>query len=144
MVPSLGWHDTLAYLSISVILIAIQSVSFNILSPPSDDPAVQKTQRVFKYLPLLLGYFSLSVPSGLGLYWITNNILSTVCTTSLKAYFKANPLAMGDINVDELAAQFNSAFFNPAWGYTTRAQIVEAAQKNEKPSRRPIIPESFV
>ncbi len=141
--PSLGWHDTLAYLSISVILIIIQSVSFNILSPPSDDPAVEKTQRIFKYLPLLLGYFSLSVPSGLGLYWITNNILSTVSTTSLKAYFKANPLAMGDINVDELAAQFNSAFFNPAWGYTTRAQIVEAAQKNERPDRRPIIPDSF-
>ena len=142
-VPSLGWHDTLAYLSIAVLLIIIQSVSFNILSPPSDDPAVQKTQRIFKDLPLLLGYFSLSVPSGLGIYWITNNILSTVCTSGLKAYFKANPLAMGDIDVDELAAQFNSAFFNPIWGYTTRAQIVEAAQKNEKPNRKPIIPESF-
>ena len=74
---------------------------------------------------------------------ITNNILSTVCTSGLKKYFKENPLEAGDINVDELAAQFNSAFFNPTWGYTTRQQIVDAAQKNEKPDRRPIIPESF-
>ncbi len=43
-VPHLGWHDTLAYLSIPLILYAAQSVSLQILTPPSDDPAVQQSQ----------------------------------------------------------------------------------------------------
>jgi hypothetical protein len=34
--------------------------------------------QVLKYLPLMIAYFSLSVPSGLGVYWVVNNILSTV------------------------------------------------------------------
>lgn len=142
-VPKLGWHDTLCYLTIPLILVVVQSISFSILSPPSDDPQVEKTQRIFKYLPLLIGYFSLSVPSGLGVYWVTQNILSTVATTSIKEYFKANPLSAGDISVDELAAQFNSAYYNPTWGYLSKSQIVEDARTNERPDRSPIIPADF-
>ena len=50
------------------------------------------TQRILKYLPLMLGYFSLSVPAGLGVYWITNSVLSTVTTAGIKEYFKRNPM----------------------------------------------------
>jgi len=45
--------------------------------PQSNDPSQQGAQAVTKFLPLLIGYFALSVPSGLSLYWLTNNILST-------------------------------------------------------------------
>ena len=48
-----------------------------------------------KYLPLMLGYFSLSVPAGLGVYWVTNNVLSTATTGGIRAYFKANPPKVG-------------------------------------------------
>ena len=144
-VPSLGWHDTLCYLTIPVILMAVQALSLSILTPPSDDPEVQKTQRIFKYLPLLIGYFSLSVPSGLGIYWITNNILSTVTTSSIKAYFKANPSKAGDISIDDLAASMNSKFYNPTWGYKTKEDIVNSAKVNAKPvDNRPIVPPDFV
>jgi YidC/Oxa1 family membrane protein insertase len=40
----------------------------------------------------MLAYFSLSVPAGLGVYWITNNILSTATTAGIKEYFKRNPV----------------------------------------------------
>jgi len=43
-IPSLGWSDTLAYLTIPFLLFVAQSVSLQILTPPSDDPAVQQTQ----------------------------------------------------------------------------------------------------
>lgn len=33
--------------------------------------------QVLKFLPLMIGWFSLSVPSALGLYWILNNFIST-------------------------------------------------------------------
>lgn len=48
-------------------------------------------QRILKYLPVLLGYFALSVPAGLGVYWVINNILSTVTTGGIREYFKRNP-----------------------------------------------------
>lgn len=44
--PSLGWHDTLAYLSIPVLLYAAQAISLKVLTPPSDDPAVERTQVI--------------------------------------------------------------------------------------------------
>ena len=89
--PQLGWHDTIAYLSIPLLLVVAQSISLRVLTPPSDDPTVQRTQRILKYLPWMLGYFALSVPSGLGVYWVTNNFLSTATTAGIKAFFKANP-----------------------------------------------------
>lgn len=99
-VPSLGWHDTLAYLSIPVILIITQSISQKLLSPPTpDDPKAQQTQRILKYLPVMVGYFSLSVPSGLGLYWITNNLITTAISLSIKQNFARNPVVI-DVDVD--------------------------------------------
>jgi membrane protein insertase Oxa1/YidC/SpoIIIJ len=35
----------------------------------SNDPAQNQSQAILKFLPLMIGYFSLSVPSGLSLYW---------------------------------------------------------------------------
>ncbi|XP_062212997.1 ALBINO3-like protein 1, chloroplastic [Phragmites australis] len=76
--PPLGWSDTLAYLVLPVLLVISQYISAQIMQPPqSNDPSQQSAQAVTKFLPLLIGYFALSVPSGLSLYWLTNNILST-------------------------------------------------------------------
>ncbi|RCV39971.1 hypothetical protein SETIT_9G014200v2 [Setaria italica] len=76
--PPLGWSDTLAYLVLPVLLVISQYISAQVMQPPqSNDPNQQGAQAVTKFLPLLIGYFALSVPSGLSLYWLTNNILST-------------------------------------------------------------------
>ncbi|CAN1295392.1 ALBINO3-like protein 1, chloroplastic [Linum perenne] len=79
--PPLGWSDTFAYLVLPVLLVLSQFVSIEIMQssqPQSDDPNVKTSQAVTKFLPLMIGYFSLSVPSGLSLYWFTNNVLSTL------------------------------------------------------------------
>lgn len=76
--PPLGWSDTLAYLVLPVLLIASQYISAQVMQPSQvNDPSQKSTQAVTKLLPLMIGYFALSVPSGLSLYWLTNNILST-------------------------------------------------------------------
>jgi YidC/Oxa1 family membrane protein insertase len=143
-VPSLGWHDTFAYLTLPILLVIAQTVSLQILTPPSDDPKIQQTQKIFKYLPLLLGYFSLSVPSALGLYWITNNILSTVTTGSIKEYFKKNPLSIANIDIEMLATKLTSTYFNAYWGYTSRQQVAKEAQENFKSHRQGKIPSKFI
>ncbi|KAH7296585.1 hypothetical protein KP509_26G029600 [Ceratopteris richardii] len=76
--PPLGWGDTAAYLVLPLLLVISQYVSMQLMqTPQSNDPSQKNTQAILKFLPLMIGYFSLSVPSGLSLYWLTNNILST-------------------------------------------------------------------
>ncbi|XVE85216.1 hypothetical protein DITRI_Ditri17bG0073800 [Diplodiscus trichospermus] len=77
--PPLGWSDTFAYLVLPVFLVISQYVSVQIMqSAQSNDPNMKNSQALTKFLPLMIGYFALSVPSGLSLYWFTNNVLSTV------------------------------------------------------------------
>lgn len=82
--PPLGWHDTLCYLVLPVLLVISQYVSTSLLTPKSDDPAQQQSQAILKFLPLMIGWFSLNVPSGLGLYWITNNVVTTATTLLIR------------------------------------------------------------
>ncbi|KAK7387553.1 hypothetical protein VNO78_28439 [Psophocarpus tetragonolobus] len=76
--PPLGWSDTSAYLVLPVLLVVSQYISVQIMqSSQPNDPNMKSSQALTKFLPLMIGYFALSVPSGLSLYWLTNNILST-------------------------------------------------------------------
>ncbi|KAM7269365.1 hypothetical protein ACFE04_024862 [Oxalis oulophora] len=76
--PPLGWSDTLAYLVLPLLLVIAQYISVQIMqSSQNNDPNMKNSQAITNILPLMIGYFALSVPSGLSLYWLTNNILST-------------------------------------------------------------------
>ena len=88
--PPLGWHDTICYLVLPVLLVASQYVSQAIISPPpkTDDPAQQQSQAILKFLPLMIGFFSLNVPAGLTLYWFANNIITTTQTLVLRKITK--------------------------------------------------------
>ncbi|KAF8107958.1 hypothetical protein N665_0116s0155 [Sinapis alba] len=94
--PPLGWSDTLAYLVLPLLLIFSQYLSIQIMQTSqaqTNDPAMKSSQAVTKFLPLMIGYFALSVPSGLSLYWLTNNILSTAQQVWLQKYGGAkNPM----------------------------------------------------
>ncbi|KAK3023280.1 hypothetical protein RJ639_044251 [Escallonia herrerae] len=90
--PPLGWHDTAAYLVLPVLLVVSQFLSMEIMKPPqTDDPSQKNTLLVLKFLPLMIGYFSLSVPSGLSIYWFTNNVLSTAQQVWLRQLGGAKP-----------------------------------------------------
>eukprot|EP00288_Rhodomonas_lens_P018518 CAMPEP_0177704108 /NCGR_PEP_ID=MMETSP0484_2-20121128/8021_1 /TAXON_ID=354590 /ORGANISM="Rhodomonas lens, Strain RHODO" /LENGTH=452 /DNA_ID=CAMNT_0019215491 /DNA_START=39 /DNA_END=1397 /DNA_ORIENTATION=- len=87
--PALGWSATAAYISIPIILVITQSISQKLLQPPaSDDPAQQQTQQILKFLPLMIGWFALNVPAGLGVYWVINNFLSTSQQWWIRQQFK--------------------------------------------------------
>ncbi|KAK9170511.1 hypothetical protein Syun_002651 [Stephania yunnanensis] len=91
--PPLGWQDTAAYLVLPVLLVVSQFVSMELMKPPqTDDPTQKNTLLVFKFLPLMIGYFSLSVPSGLSIYWFTNNVLSTAQQVWLRKLGGAKPV----------------------------------------------------
>jgi len=96
--PSLGWETTLAYMVMPIVLVMGQAITMNILTPPPDEnmPAeekeqFEKTQGVLKFLPLLIGFFSLQVPSGLTIYWFTSNLFTVSQSVAVRQYYKMNP-----------------------------------------------------
>ncbi|KAG6482029.1 inner membrane protein PPF-1, chloroplastic-like [Zingiber officinale] len=94
--PPLGWSDTAAYLVLPVLLVVSQYVSMEIMKPPQTDPSAKNQLLVFKFLPLMIGYFSLSVPSGLSIYWFINNILSMAQQIWLRKLGGAKPVVSSD------------------------------------------------
>eukprot|EP00557_Chaetoceros_sp_GSL56_P006865 CAMPEP_0176497410 /NCGR_PEP_ID=MMETSP0200_2-20121128/11708_1 /TAXON_ID=947934 /ORGANISM="Chaetoceros sp., Strain GSL56" /LENGTH=404 /DNA_ID=CAMNT_0017895419 /DNA_START=93 /DNA_END=1307 /DNA_ORIENTATION=- len=80
--PMLGWEDTLAFLTIPIVLVLSQSVSMNLMA--SKD---QEQPAFLKFLPLLIGWFSLNVPAALGIYWVANNFITTALTLQIRSTF---------------------------------------------------------
>ena len=84
--PPIGWHDAAAYLVLPIMLVASQFVSQKIMQPnQSQDPSQASANAILKFLPFMVGWFSLNVPSGLTLYWIVNNVLTTAQTVYLRS-----------------------------------------------------------
>lgn len=97
--PPLGWSDTFAYLVLPVLLVGSQYISMQIMqTPQANDPSQKNTQIALKFLPLMIGYFSLSVPSGLSIYWLTNNFLSTAQQLWLRKLGGAKSIVSEDGN----------------------------------------------
>jgi len=139
--PPIGWHDAIAYLVLPCLLVVSQSISQKILQPPVQDPQQQQANAILRFLPFMVGWFSLNVPSGLGLYWVTNNIVSTIQTIGIKRYLASKqPERVGaprtlDGAVDER--------LNPeAMGFTprtseTNGDAVDTEDPSTKSKRKP-------
>ena len=89
-VPPIGWDQAQAYLILPVALVVSQYIA-TVLVPPTppdedakEDDNAKTTKAVLKLLPLMVGYFSLTLPAGMGLYWLANNVFTTATTYYLK------------------------------------------------------------
>jgi len=96
--PPMGWEATLPFLIMPVVLILLQSTTMKILSPQVDDnmsdeekEQLEKSQGILKFLPLMIGFFSLQVPAGLTIYWATTNLFTLSQSLAVRAYYTANP-----------------------------------------------------
>lgn len=79
--PPIGWEEAAPYLVLPILLVVCQYVSSSIIQPPVDpnaeDSNGQWVQYLVKLLPLLVGYFSLTLPSGLSLYYFSNIVFTS-------------------------------------------------------------------
>jgi len=97
-VPPLGWETTIAFCIMPVLLVLGQSLSMSVLQPPLDENSpkeereqMESTQKYLKFLPLMIGFFSLQVPAGLTIYWFTTNLFTLASTVAARTYFSMNP-----------------------------------------------------
>ena len=76
--PWLGWiHDLSAadpYLVLPIVMGATQFLQVR-MGPQAGDPM---QRRLFQIMPVAMTVFFLGVPSGLVLYWLTNNVLTII------------------------------------------------------------------
>lgn len=88
-VPTLGWEQTAAFMVLPIVLVLSQFISMELMQPqPGPDGTKPESPIVLKFLPLMIGWFSLNVPSALGIYWVANNIITTSTTLLIRSQMK--------------------------------------------------------
>lgn len=55
-----------------------------LMQPKTQDPNQQQANVILKFLPIMIGWFSLNVPSALCIYWVINNIVTTATTVLIR------------------------------------------------------------
>jgi len=103
--PPIGWDQASRYLVLPVLLVIAQFISTAIITPPKteeekkdENPTVK---LLVKALPLMIGWFSLNLPSGLGLYYLSNTVLSTGQQVWLRRGAGDKQFNLGPINVGQ-------------------------------------------
>uniref|UniRef100_A0A2N9F3D9 Membrane insertase YidC/Oxa/ALB C-terminal domain-containing protein n=1 Tax=Fagus sylvatica TaxID=28930 RepID=A0A2N9F3D9_FAGSY len=131
--PPLGWYETAAYLVLPVLLVVSQYVSMELMKPPqTEDPNQKSTLLVLKFLPLMIGYFSLSVPSGLSIYWFTNNVLSTAQQVWLRKLGGAKPAVSENASGIITAGRAKRSASQPVQAGERFRQLKEEEEKKPK------------
>lgn len=93
-----GDYATLiAYLILPILLVVTQFVMQKWMTPTpaatSDDSSAKMTQNMSLVMTLFFGFFTLQVPAGLTLYWVTSNLLQMAQQWSVTKFFvKSSPL----------------------------------------------------
>ncbi|KAL1323815.1 hypothetical protein HN51_034049 [Arachis hypogaea] len=137
--PPLGWQDTAAYLVLPILLVVSQYVSMEVMKPPqTNDPTQKNTLLIFKFLPLMIGYFSLSVPSGLTIYWFTNNVLSTAQQVWLRKLGGAKPVVDENAGGIITAGRAKRSASQPAKAGERFRQLKEEDKKKKSSKALPV------
>jgi len=91
--PPIGWELATPYVALPIAVVVSQFISAEILKPDTEPEESQKNTLIaLKFLPLMVGWFALNVPAGLGLYWLANSVLTTATQCYLRFGGGATPI----------------------------------------------------
>jgi YidC/Oxa1 family membrane protein insertase len=74
----------------------------------------QEQPAFLKFLPLMIGWFSLNVPAALGIYWVANNFITTALTLQIRSSFKDTPVIQPDGGASAAIMDTKPISFTPA------------------------------
>jgi YidC/Oxa1 family membrane protein insertase len=111
--PSLGWEQTIPFLILPVFLVISQFASMELMQPQAGpDGKKPDSPAVLKFLPLMIGWFSLNVPSALCIYWVANNLITTATTLLIRSQM-ANATANASAGGSATATDAAPSMFAP-------------------------------
>lgn len=71
-------HVTSLY-AIPILVVVTTWLSSKVMQAPTTDPTMAQTNQMMTMtMPLMIGFFSLSTPIGLGIYWIASNVIGVL------------------------------------------------------------------
>jgi YidC/Oxa1 family membrane protein insertase len=74
LIWDLGQPDP--YFIIPIVVVVTTYFSMKFTSMPSTDPQTKQTNQMMSWMmPVMFGFFMLSAPVGLGIYWIVSNLI---------------------------------------------------------------------
>lgn len=73
-----GWLITVGYLILPILTVVTQIVTQKLMTPPSTDQSQSAMNSAMMLMPFMFGFFALTFPSGLSLYWVTTNLFTMV------------------------------------------------------------------
>ncbi|MGI6207574.1 MAG: YidC/Oxa1 family membrane protein insertase [Anaerolineae bacterium] len=73
-----GWGTLAAYLVLPILTVVTQLVTQKLMAPPTQDKSQNAMNSAMMFMPFMFGFFALTFPSGLALYWVTNNLFTMV------------------------------------------------------------------
>jgi|TARA_B110000116_G_scaffold90823_1_gene79041 YidC/Oxa1 family membrane protein insertase len=91
------------YTKISLPILVAASTFFmqkTTATPAMDDRQKSTNRMMLWFMPLLLGYFTLSFPSGLALYWLISNVIGTIIQLLITGKIQ-NPFNLNSKLTDE-------------------------------------------
>ncbi|MFN4294824.1 MAG: YidC/Oxa1 family membrane protein insertase [Thermoflexales bacterium] len=64
---------------IPIVVVVSTYFANKVMTPPTTDPTMRQTNQMMQLMmPLMFGFFMLSTPVGLGVYWIVSNLIGIV------------------------------------------------------------------
>ncbi len=61
---------------IPILVVATTYFSNKLMTPPATDPQMKQTNQMMSMMmPIMFGFFMLSAPAGLGIYWLVSNLI---------------------------------------------------------------------
>lgn len=137
--PQLGWSDTLAFLSLPVLLYIAQSISTRVLQPARDPSKPmteqeQVSQNLLIVIPFIASFFCINAPASLSLYWLTNSISATIATVLIKNTLPNEPFPP---EVDQIMALVDAGGPNAPGAARRRAGSGELSDAQRLFDERP-------
>ncbi len=80
---------------LAVLTALTQWVTSRMAMQPTQDPQQQAMNSAMQFMPLMFLFFSLSVPAGLVLYWVTSNVYQMVQQYFISGWGGMAPLVAG-------------------------------------------------
>ena len=71
-----GWPLTVGYLILPILTVVTQVITQKMMTPSSGDQSQNAMNSAMMLMPFMFGFFALTFPSGLALYWVTTNLFT--------------------------------------------------------------------
>jgi YidC/Oxa1 family membrane protein insertase len=137
LIWDLGQPDT--FLVIPILVVVSTYFANKLMTPPTTDPAMRQTNQMMQLMmPMMFGFFMLSTPVGLGMYWIVSNLVGIVQYFITKPSLdRARAMHLGPAVVDSSAQPVqaeasNKPLFEPP---KTKVKIKSTGRVNRSASK---------